>query len=879
MRDAVMTDRLRDALQGRYQLERELGRGGMATVYLARDVRQERLVALKVIHPEVAATLGPERFLREIKLTANLRHPHILPLFDSGEAAGQLWYTMPYVEGESLRQRLNREKRLPASEAVRIAGDVLAALAHAHRQGVVHRDIKPENILLEGGEAVLADFGIAQAISAAGDRLTRTGIAVGTLTYMSPEQATGAGPIDGRSDLYSMACVLHEMIAGAPPFTGTPQSVVAQHLSAAPPPLRTADDVPPPLQQAVQKALSKDPEDRFAGAADFAAALEFRSGSSRGPGRRSLAAAALGTLLVLGLAFYAGRRLPERAAGESHASGLNSKLSQLTFGEGLEEWPAWSPDGGTLAYVAEVDGYRQLFLRTMESGNERRISRDPTDHIQPQWSADGQRLAYVKASSSRTKLEPSDLNGWYSSGGNIWTLDVEAGSDETRLIDDAFNPAYSPDGQQIAYDTRLAGAHRIWLAEANGRNPRQLTSDSSEAVVHTTPRWSPDGFRVAFRRIDNLKSDIVVADVQTGRTTRVTDDNVLDMDPVWSPDGDYIYFTSSRGGGLNLWRLRVNRSGQALGQPEQLTTGAGDDVAPAVAPGGRRLAFAVRGINSDLWQLPLNPNTGEATGQPQPIVRTTRAESRAAWSPDGSSIAFNSDRLGEMNIWIRSRRDSAERQLTRGGGGDYQPNWAPDGSAITFFSARAGNADIWTARVSDGQLAQLTRDPSTDINPFYSPDGRHIAFVSDRGGRAEIWVMRPDGSEQRRLTSIGVGGHNVRWTRDGSGIVFRAESGSRIQIYQVALKDGALTRLPDVASGAHMSFSPAFSLILDVKNHKSLWVHPMNGQPPRQIFAFSDPDVRIDYPVWSPDGRWALFDRAAPKGGDLWLLEAGGSRP
>jgi serine/threonine protein kinase len=221
--------KLADALRDRYLIERELGRGGMATVYLARDLKHDRLVALKVLHPELAATLGPERFLREVQLTARLQHPHILPVHDSGEAAGQLWYTMPYVEGESLRQRLLREKRLPLDKALRIARDVLAALAYAHEHGIVHRDIKPENILLEGGEAVLADFGIAHAVSAAGsERLTRTGVAVGTFTYMSPEQASGQEAIDGRSDLYSLACVLYECITGEPPFTGpNPQSIIA----------------------------------------------------------------------------------------------------------------------------------------------------------------------------------------------------------------------------------------------------------------------------------------------------------------------------------------------------------------------------------------------------------------------------------------------------------------------------------------------------------------------------------------------------------------------------------------------------------------------------------------------------------------------------
>jgi serine/threonine protein kinase len=211
---------LQSALEGRYVLERELGRGGMATVYLVHDPKHDRRVALKVLHPELAVTLGPERFLREIRTTAQLQHPHILPVFDSGQAAGQLWYTMPFVEGESLRERLTREQRLPLDEALQIARDVLAALAYAHSRGVIHRDIKPENILLNAGEAVVADFGIAHAVTAAGsERLTETGLALGTPAYMSPEQAAGERALDGRSDRYSLGGVLYEMLAGEPPYT------------------------------------------------------------------------------------------------------------------------------------------------------------------------------------------------------------------------------------------------------------------------------------------------------------------------------------------------------------------------------------------------------------------------------------------------------------------------------------------------------------------------------------------------------------------------------------------------------------------------------------------------------------------------------------
>ncbi|MGH3368940.1 MAG: hypothetical protein ACRDPR_02975, partial [Nocardioidaceae bacterium] len=304
-------------------------------------------------------------------------------------------------------------------------------------------------------------------------------------------------------------------------------------------------------------------------------------------------------------------------------------------------------------------------------------------------------------------------------------------------------------------------------------------------------------------------------------------------------------------------------------------------VQPALAPTGQRLAFAVRGIHSDLWRLPVSPETGRPSGEPGPVLVTTRVESRGAWSPDGRSIAFNSDRLGEMNIWLRTRSDGAptgqDRRLTTGTGGDYQPTWHPDGRSLVFFSSRGGNADIWKVTVSDGRLTRLTDDPGIDTNPFFSPDGTQIAFHSDRSGRTEIWLMNADGSGQRRLTSVGAGGHFVRWTRDRA-LVFRSESGSQIEIYRVSLADGALTRLPDVASGGHMSFSPGQTVILDVQAHKALWVYPLSGAPPYQVFEFSDPDVRIDYPVWSPDGRWVLFDRAAPRGGDLWMLEGIESR-
>jgi serine/threonine-protein kinase len=278
-----LLSRLQSALVDRYRLDREIGAGGMATVYLAQDVRHDRQVALKVLRPELAAVIGAERFLAEIKLTANLQHPHILPLFDSGEADGYLFYVMPFVEGETLRDRLNRDKQLPVAEAVRITIEVASALDYAHRRGVVHRDIKPENILLHDGQALVADFGIALAASkAGGSRMTETGMSLGTPHYMSPEQAMGEREITARSDVYALGCVLYEMLTAEPPFTGaTAQAVVARVVTESPRALvPQRHTIPRHVEAAVLTALEKLPADRFATAAEFADALKDKNFAS-----------------------------------------------------------------------------------------------------------------------------------------------------------------------------------------------------------------------------------------------------------------------------------------------------------------------------------------------------------------------------------------------------------------------------------------------------------------------------------------------------------------------------------------------------------------------------------------------------------------------
>ena len=344
------TTRLSAALDDRYRIERELGAGGMATVYLARDVKHDRLVALKVLRPDLAVVLGGERFLAEIRVTAQLDHPHILTLIDSGAADGFLYYVLPYVRGESLREKLVREKQLGVEEALSIARQVGGALGYAHRQGVVHRDVKPENILLQEGEAMLTDFGIALAVrEAGGNRLTETGISLGTPQYMSPEQATGDRQLDARTDVYSLGAVLYEMLAGEPPHTGpTVQAVIAKLLTERPTSVRLLrDTVPEGIERAVAQSLARVPADRYRSADEFVGALRAPPPSARKVtlSRRSvLVAIAGGTVVVAAIA--AGVMLTRHPAA---APATNYDRVRLT-GTGHARDPIVSPDGRQVAY-------------------------------------------------------------------------------------------------------------------------------------------------------------------------------------------------------------------------------------------------------------------------------------------------------------------------------------------------------------------------------------------------------------------------------------------------------------------------------------------------------------------------------------------------
>jgi len=843
----------------------------MATVYLARDLRHDRAVAIKVLRPELAASLGAERFLLEIKTTAQLTHPNILPLLDSGEADGLLYYAMPFVEGESLRGLLSREKQLPLVEALRITREVADALGHAHSHGVIHRDVKPENILLESGHAVVADFGIARAVRAAGgEKLTQTGFTVGTPEYMSPEQAAGNADLDGRSDLYSLGCVLFEMLSGVMPYSGgTPLEILARKLSEPVPRVSVGRKAAPgPVEAVLTKVLATRPEDRFATAGEFTAALEgepfvklVTAGARRRRRRFAIAGAAL--LVVAGASTLLARYLGVLGPGGPPVVG---SVSQLTSDPGIEIHPSLSPDGKWMVYAGDQAGNRDIYLRAVGAENAILLTKDsPEDDDEPAFSADGERIAFRSA----------------REGGGIFVMG-RTGDAVRRITHGGYRPTWSPDGKEIAFVTEdvpldpqnIFGRSQLWVANVTTDSLRRL--DSTDAVL---PSWSPHGYRIAYtERLGDpkMQTDIWTIPAGGGEPVAVTNDKFIDWNAAWSPDGRYLYFVSDRGGSMNLWRVPIDeKSGKPLGSPEPITVPTPNLTQISVAAQGHEVAYSSVTVERNIQTSGFDPVRDTMVGEASWVTTGSRNWANPDPSLDGKWVTFYA--LARGDIYVAHPDGTGQRQVTGDSAQDRMPRWSPDGKWIAFFSSNRGpNIQLWKIHPDGSGLQQLTAERGRSGGwPTWSPDGSRMAGSGVQGqGSKWSFVFDPSRAWASQTPQVlpaadaAIPTYYVNsWSPDGRllcGGIGPVDNG----VLTYDLRTRRFERLTDF--GEYPVWLPDSRQILFVSGGgKAFYIVDRVTKQVRRIFS-AGRDA-LGPPRLSRDGRRIFYSRRVTEA-DLWMV-------
>jgi serine/threonine-protein kinase len=839
---------LKQALSDRYAIEREIGAGGMATVYLARDLRHDRPVALKLLNPELGAVLGVERFLAEIKVTANLQHPNLLPLFDSGEAGGQLYYVMPFVAGESLRVRLEREKQLPIEDAIRISIAIANALDYAHSHGVIHRDLKPENILMQSGQPVVADFGIALAVSkAGGNRITQTGLSLGTPQYMSPEQATGDRVIDGRSDIYSLAAMTYEMLTGEPPHIGnTAQAIIARVLTDKPRPVRhTRSAVSEQVDAAIDHALQKLPADRYATAREFAEALQGRGPSvtyatnaamaaGATPARASLRAPLAAALVTLALAVGAiAGFLLKRPAAAPPAPVVRFRFPGSDSAPVVPRFPwpaAISPDGSKLAYWVNGGGEVQLMLRRLDQLDARPVP-GTRGGSQAFFSPDGEWIAFERSDQEKkVRLD---------------------GSAPVTIAEGAGNngAAWTTGGELVVGATKgKAGLSRV---PVSGGELVQFTHpDSTNGdYEHLWPIAHPDGRTIAFTSWGGglTTASLAITSLPDGKVTRlgtkgirplaILDDHLVYLQadgtvmaialdasgrkvsgsptPVHDPvavapnnNGNSEIFLSSGGALVTAVGSTASRlSWLSLdGSVRAVLPDARDYQAPRLSPDGRRIAVLIRdGTSQDVWILDLPTGT---LSRLTDAARVTSVE----WTRDGKRVIYTAPGPDARGVVWSKMVDVASppEVLLRLPGLTPSASMAPDGRSLLVRSLGASGWE--TFRSTIGPAAAPTTwasSPGDDFSVRISPDGRWAALVNDESGRNEAYIRSYPEPTAKVQVSVG-GAQTLAWNADGTRLYYASSAGIMSARLAVGTTVQVLSRDTLFRTRGNLSFLSAF---------------------------------------------------------------------
>ncbi len=811
--------RLASALSDRYRLVRELGQGGMATVHLAEDLKHGRKVAIKVLHPELSAVLGGERFLAEIKVTANLQHPHILGLIDSGEADGLLYYVMPYVAGESLRARLVRDGQLPVDEALRLAREVASALDYAHRQGVVHRDIKPENTLLHDGAALVADFGIALAVEeAGGHRMTQTGMSLGTPAYMSPEQAMGERKIGPRSDVYALGAMTFEMLAGEPPFTGpSSQAIVAKVLTEQPPSLRAKrPSVPAAAEAAILTALQKLPADRWGSAKEFGDALSGTAthhtplaptipvAVSKGRPRAAWQSAALwlgwvvagvaGAVAAWALTRPRPELPPSRLAILTPGiggSGASSSQRHLTF----------EPDGQTLVYaMVGTEGMLHLVRQPLDAEAPTPIP------------------GAVQLSSALVSPDGRSVIATQGVRNQVLRVPLDGGSPEllVRSLLTSDDAAWGPDGRLWVSDPttgqigHVVGDSLVLITTRGQYRVQQILPDGRTALTVRARVGNATGAVLLVSLEDGGETPIFDAPVVEARITRgylviVTPGGALQAVPLDASGRRVVgspvtVATNVAVTGTAVAQYAVASNGNVAYIPEEPYSlvfsdrGGSSRLAtserrnfhhPMFSPDGKRLSLDFNSIEGrNVWVLGLEEGT---------LTRASfdRDGHDATWTPDGRFITYITPITGPDGVTLvllRKRPGSAEPPDTLLASRlmSYTGLWLRDGSALVTTAtglrrdqraadstAPGSRSDVAIVRnAGKGPIEPLVASPFAEWYVGASPDGRWISFVSDQSGRDEVYVRDLAGESDQVLVSLD-GGTEPVWSHDGRELFYR----------------------------------------------------------------------------------------------------------
>jgi serine/threonine-protein kinase len=826
-----MTDvphRITTAVADRYTVRRELGQGGMATVYLAHDLRHDRDVAIKVLHPDLGAALGGERFLSEIRTTARLQHPHILPLLDSGDADGLLYYVMPLVTGETLRARLERERQLPVADAVRIAREVASALDYAHRQSVIHRDIKPENILLHDGSALVADFGIALAVqTAGGQRMTQTGLSLGTPHYMSPEQAMGERTIDARSDIYALGAVTYEMLVGEAPFTGpSVQAIVARVLTEEPRSISVQRKaVPAGVEQAVTRALEKLPADRFESAKEFIEALGregqptmARTSASAASARSSrglLAAVAALTIVASAAGFgwwRATRGDTSRAAvplqftvDVPEGARISSGYSSMDISSAAHRvaFVAQDSAGVPRVYVRALSDVRALRLEGTEGVGQLFFS---PDGVWVAFTANG-KLKKVPATGGNVETLASvglPRGGQWAANGSLYVSDAgrilvvpENGGavksvrplvDAGRL---AQNPRLLSDGETLLFtDWAGTAANSRLMAYSVTRDsvsPLGVSGSRVLGVVDGLLVYGDERGAVYGAPYDATRR-AVSGDARLLSQTMASDQAVIAA--ALAPDGSVVYRS-----GENRNALTLVRPGGAV---ERLSDGLDAGVEPRLSPDATRIVFNAGVSASDVLTYDLKART---------LIRATGTQSsssqrfgRAEWTPQSDRVLLRMQTGTDRSVlvWrLANGRGALDTLHVDARNSVWEGVISPDGQSLLLRVGSGTTADLRYRRVSgDTTSRAFVATPASEVEARFSPDGRWVAYASDEaGGGLDVYVRAfPDGAVAYRITETG-GGQPV-WARDGQSLYYVPSEGrvvkARVDVasgFRVAARD------------------------------------------------------------------------------------------